>query len=304
MAKAFDTALLHPRNWLTWFGLGVLWLIVQLPYPLLYLIGSSLGRASRPFLKRREKIASRNLTLCFPNMTDEEKEKLIEQNFISLGMGLIETGMAWFWSDARVRKWFDVEGYENLTKALENKKGVMVVGVHFMSLELGGRTMGLCRPMMATYRPHNSKLMEWVQTKGRLRSNKAMIDRRNLRGLVSALKAGEAVWFAPDQDYGPKGSTFAPFFNVPEAATTNGTFVLQRLSGSDLLTITMVRKANNRGYNLYISEILKDYPTEDEFKAASYMNKVIEKEILRAPEQYLWVHRRFKTRPAGQPSLY
>ncbi|MRS16879.1 kdo(2)-lipid IV(A) palmitoleoyltransferase [Enterobacteriaceae bacterium RIT691] len=304
MAKAFDTSLLHPRNWMTWTGLGVLWLLVQLPYPLLYIIGSSLGRAARPFLKRREKIASRNLTLCFPEMNEQAKEKLIEQNFISLGMGLIETGMAWFWSDARVRKWFEVEGYDNLTKALAENKGVMVVGVHFMSLELGGRTMGLCRPMMATYRPHNSPLMEWVQTKGRLRSNKAMIDRRNLRGLVSALKDKEAVWFAPDQDYGPKGSVFAPFFSVPQAATTNGTYVLSRLSGASLLTITMVRKANNRGYTLHISEALTDYPIEDEIKAATYMNKVIEKEILRAPEQYLWVHRRFKTRPAGEASLY
>jgi KDO2-lipid IV(A) palmitoleoyltransferase len=304
MAKAFDKTLLHPRNWLTWFGLGVLWLLVQLPYPLLYIIGSSLGRAARPFLKRREKIAERNLTLCFPDMSEEAKQKLIEQNFVSLGMGLIETGMAWFWSDARVKKWFDVEGYENLTKALEGNKGVMVVGVHFMSLELGGRTMGLCRPMMATYRPHNSKLMEWVQTKGRLRSNKAMIDRRNLRGLVSALKSGEAVWFAPDQDYGPKGSTFAPFFAVPQAATTNGTYVLSRLSGAALLTVTMVRKANHRGYNLYISDVMMDYPTDDEYLAASYMNKVIEREIMRAPEQYLWVHRRFKTRPPGEASLY
>ena len=99
-------------------------------------------------------------------------------------MGLIETGMAWFWSDERVKKWFDVEGFANLNHALSGGKGVMVVGVHFMSLELGGRAMGLCRPMMATYRPHNSPLMEWVQTRGRLRSNKAMIDRNNLTGLV------------------------------------------------------------------------------------------------------------------------
>lgn len=304
MAKAFDISLLHPRNWLTWFGLAVLWLLVQLPYPVLAVIGSSLGRAARPFLKRREKIAARNLTLCFPQMSDADKNRMIEQNFVSLGMGLIETGMAWFWSDARVKKWFDVEGYANLTKALAANRGVMVVGVHFMSLELGGRAMGLCRPMMATYRPHNSAMMEWVQTKGRLRSNKAMIDRRNLRGLVQALKEGEAVWFAPDQDYGPKGSTFAPFFSVPQAATTNGTFVLSRLSGADLLTITMVRKANNSGYSLKISELMEDYPIDDEYQAASYMNRVIEKEILRAPEQYLWVHRRFKTRPAGEASLY
>ncbi|AIR01189.1 kdo(2)-lipid IV(A) palmitoleoyltransferase [Pluralibacter gergoviae] len=304
MNKFFDLSLLHPRNWLTWLGLGVLWLLVQLPYPLLHIIGSSLGRAARPFLKRREKIAARNIALCFPEMNAADKETLLEQNFVSLGMGLIETGMAWFWSDARVKKWFDVEGYANLTNALAENRGVMVVGVHFMSLELGGRAMGLCRPMMATYRRHNSPLMEWVQTRGRLRSNKAMIDRRNLRGLVQALKAGEAVWFAPDQDYGPKGSTFAPFFSVPQAATTNGTRVLSRLSGAGLLTITMVRKANRRGYSLHISESITDYPKDDELAAASYMNRVIEKEILRAPEQYLWVHRRFKTRPLGEASLY
>ena len=103
-------------------------------------------------------------------------------------MGLLETGMAWFWPDRRVRKWFDVEGLDNLKRAQMQNRGVMVVGVHFMSLELGGRVMGLCQPMMATYRPHNNKLMEWIQTRGRMRSNKAMIGRNNLRGIVGALK--------------------------------------------------------------------------------------------------------------------
>ncbi|MDU2190065.1 MAG: kdo(2)-lipid IV(A) palmitoleoyltransferase [Klebsiella pneumoniae] len=261
MACVFNKQLLHPRNWLTWFGLGILWLIVQLPYPLLHFIGTSAGRLSRRFLKRREHIARRNIELCFPDMSPAARETLIDQNFMSLGMGLIETGMAWFWSDERVKKWFDVE-------------------------------------------PHNSPLMEWVQTRGRLRSNKAMIDRNNLTGLVHALKSGEAVWFAPDQDYGPKGSVFAPFFSVPQAATTNGTYVLSRLSGAKMLSISMVRKLDRRGYSLHISEVMNDYPGEDKQIAAGYINKVIEREILRAPEQYLWVHRRFKTRPLGEPSVY
>lgn len=300
----FSREFLHPRYWLTWFGLGVLWLLVQLPYPVLCFLGTRTGTLARPFLKRRESIARKNLELCFPSYSSEQREKMIEENFRSLGMALLETGMAWFWPDRRVRKWFDVEGLDNLQRAQAQNRGVMVVGVHFMSLELGGRTMGLCRPMMATYRPHNSPLMEWVQTRGRLRSNKAMIDRRNLSGLVHALKSGEAVWFAPDQDYGPKGSVFAPFFSVQQAATTNGTYVLSRLSGAKMLTISMVRKADRRGYSLHISDVMSDYPGEDKQDAASYINKVIEKEILRAPEQYLWVHRRFKTRPLGETSLY
>ena len=299
----FLRVFLHPRYWGTWFGLGVLWLLVQLPYPAIRKLGTSAGRMSRRYLKRRESIARRNLELCFPTMPADERERLIAQNFEALGMALLETGIAWFWPDKRVRKWFEVEGFEHFVEAKALNRGVMAIGVHFMSLELGGRVMGLCQPMMATYRKHNNPLMEWVQTRGRMRSNKAMIDRRNLRGMVSALKKGEAVWFAPDQDYGRDGSTFAPFFEVKDAATTNGTYVLSRLSRSVMLTVTMVRKADKSGYSLFISPVLEGYP-DDEQAAAAYMNKVIEKEILRAPEQYLWVHRRFKTRPQGQPSLY
>ncbi|WP_437889066.1 kdo(2)-lipid IV(A) palmitoleoyltransferase [Phytobacter sp. V91] len=304
MRSSFNIAFQHPRHWVTWSGLGLLWLLVQLPYPVLSRLGETLGKLSRPFLKRRERIARRNLELCFPEMSAEKREVMIEKNFRALGMGLFETGMAWFWPDRRVRRWFDVEGYQNLLDAQADRKGVMVVGVHFMSLELGGRVMGLCQPMMATYRPHNNALMEWVQTRGRMRSNKSMIDRRNLKGLVSELRKGEAVWFAPDQDYGRKGSTFAPFFSVVSAATTNGTYVLSRLSGAHMLTVTMVRKTDRSGYRLHIGKALTDYPSQDEYEAARYINRVIEQEIMRAPEQYLWIHRRFKTRPLGEASLY
>lgn len=184
----FQRAFLHPRYWFTWFGLSVLWLLVQLPYPVIRFTGSKLGSASRHFLKRRESIARKNLELCFPHYNAQQRETLIAENFKSIGMALLETGMARFWPDRRVRKWFDVEGLDNLKRAQMQNRGVMVVGVHFMSLELGGRVMGLCQPMMATYRPHNSALMEWVQTRGRMRSNKAMISRNNLRGMVGALK--------------------------------------------------------------------------------------------------------------------
>jgi len=164
--------------------------------------------------------------------------------------------------------------------------------------------MGLCQPMMAMYRPHNNKAMEWAQTKGRMRSNKAMLDRKDLRGMVNALKRGEAVWFAPDQDYGPRGSVFAPLFAVEQAATTSGTFMLMRLAKPALLPVVLIRRPEGRGYDLLIQPALEGYPVDDEIAAATYINKVVEKEIMRAPEQYLWLHRRFKTRPEGSPSLY
>ncbi|STI84637.1 lipid A biosynthesis lauroyl (or palmitoleoyl) acyltransferase [Escherichia coli] len=179
----------------------------------------------------------------------------------------------------------------------------MVVGVHFMSLELGGRVMGLCQPMMATYRPHNNQLMEWVQTRGRMRSNKAMIGRNNLRGIVGALKKGEAVWFAPDQDYGRKAAPSRRSLRWKMSPQPMAPMFSPRLSGAAMLTVTMVRKADYSGYRLFITPEMEGYPT-DENQAAAYMNKIIEKEIMRAPEQYLWIHRRFKTRPVGESSLY
>ncbi|TCV97953.1 kdo(2)-lipid IV(A) palmitoleoyltransferase [Biostraticola tofi] len=302
--QKMSIALLHPRYWFTWFGLGVLFLLVQLPYPVLRRLGGVLGRASRPFLKRRVAIARRNLELCFPLMDKTKLEQTITDNFSSLGMGLMETGMAWFWSDARVKRWFDVSGLHNLQRANQHNQGVMVIGIHFMSLELGGRAMGLCQPMMAMYRPHNNKAMECVQTWGRMRSNKAMLDRKDLRSMVNAMKQGETVWFAPDQDYGPRGSIFAPFFAVDQAATTRGTFTLARLAKPKLVPVVLIRKQDGSGYQLLIQPQLDDYPLDDEMAATVYMNKVVEKEIMRAPEQYLWLHRRFKTRPSGELSLY
>ncbi|MDU6409550.1 MAG: kdo(2)-lipid IV(A) palmitoleoyltransferase [Yersiniaceae bacterium] len=302
--QRFTRALLHPRYWLTWFGLGVLFLLVQLPYPVLYRLGIWLGRTSMRFLKRRVSITRRNLELCFPGMDPCLLERKVVSNFESLGMGLIETGMAWFWPDRRVRRWFDVNGLHNLKMAQQDQRGVLVIGIHFMSLELGGRAMGLCQPMMAMYRPHNNKAMEVVQTWGRMRSNKAMLDRKDLRGMVHALKRGEAVWFAPDQDYGPRGSVFAPLFAVDQAATTSGTFMLARLAKPALVPVVLVRREDGRGYELLIQPALQDYPLDDELSAAAYMNRIVEREIMRAPDQYMWLHRRFKTRPAGTPSLY
>ncbi|WP_457913723.1 kdo(2)-lipid IV(A) palmitoleoyltransferase [Candidatus Gillettellia adelgis] len=302
--KKFQSALLHPRYWKTWCGLFVLFLLIQLPYPLLRRFGLWIGRSSMRFLKRRVAIAYRNLELCFPEMDTFQRQRKVVDNFASLGMGLLETGMAWFWSDKRIKRWFNVIGIQNLKAAQKNQRGILIIGVHFMSLELGGRAMGLCQPMIATYRPHNNKAMEWVQTKGRMRSNKAMLNRRNLRGIVRALKHGEHVWFAPDQDYGPHGSVFAPFFAVEKAATTSGTFMLARIAKPSMLPVVLIRRENGFGYDLLIQPVLKNYPISDKIAAAAYMNKVLEQEIMRAPEQYMWLHRRFKTRPYGSTSLY
>ncbi|MBI6550443.1 Kdo(2)-lipid IV(A) acyltransferase [Xenorhabdus lircayensis] len=303
-APTFRRSLLHPRYWLTWLGIGILYLLVLLPYPAIYWMGTRLGRLSQRFLKKRAKIAERNLTLCFPDMPPEKRHEWLVRNFESVGMGLFETGMAWFWPDWRIKRWFKVTGRENLQKVKSTGQGIIVIGIHFLTLELGARILGMLNPGIGVYRPNDNPVMDWLQTWGRLRSNKYMLDRKDVKGMIRCLKNGEMVWYAPDHDYGPRKSAFVPLFAVEHAATTTGTSILVRLSNPALIPFTPRRLPNGKGYELIIQTTVENFPLKDEVEAAAFMNKVIEKEIMQAPDQYMWLHRRFKTRPEGMPSLY
>ncbi|MBS9426821.1 Kdo(2)-lipid IV(A) acyltransferase [Photorhabdus akhurstii] len=303
-APSFQRSLLHPRYWPTWFGICLLYLLVLLPYPVIYWIGTRLGRFSMRFLKKRAKVAERNLELCFPDMSQEKRDALLIKNFESVGMGIFETGMAWFWPDWRIERWFKVTGRENIQKIQTTGQGIIVIGIHFLTLELGARILGLLNPGIGVYRPNDNPVMDWLQTWGRLRSNKYMLDRKDVKGMIRCLKNGEIVWYAPDHDYGPRKSVFAPLFAVEHAATTTGTSILVRLADPAMIPFTPRRLPEGKGYELIIQPAVAGFPKDDEVKAAAFMNKVVEQEILQAPDQYMWLHRRFKTRPKGMPSLY
>jgi KDO2-lipid IV(A) lauroyltransferase len=300
----FSTSLLHPRFWLLWSGIGLLWLIVQLPYPLLYRLGCALGHAAMKLMKRRVAITRRNLELAFPEKSESEREWMVVKNFESVGMGVMETGMAWFWSDKRINRWVDVKGMDNTRKHFAEGKGILLIGIHFLTLELGARVFGMNIPGIGVYRPNDNPVLDWLQTWGRLRSNKTMIDRKDLKGMVRALKSGEVVWYAPDHDYGPRSSTFVPLFAVEQAATTTGTWMLARMSKACLVPFVPRRKPDGKGYELIMLAGETAPPLDSAEETAAWMNKIIERCILLAPEQYMWMHRRFKTRPEGLPSLY
>lgn len=300
----FSPSLLHPRYWLTWCGIGLLWLVVQLPYPVLYRLGCGMGRLAMRLMKRRVRIAHRNLELCFPQMPEQERQEMVKKNFESVGMGLMETGMAWFWPDSRINRWVDVTGMDNTKMHFAEGKGILLIGVHFLTLELGARVFGMHIPGIGVYRPNDNPLLDWLQTWGRLRSNKTMIDRKDLKGMVRALKSGDVVWYAPDHDYGPRSSVFVPFFAVEQTATTTGTWMLAKMSKACLVPFVPRRKPDGKGYELIMLEGETAPPLETAEETAAWMNKVVERCILMAPEQYMWLHRRFKTRPDGVPSRY
>ena len=229
---------------------------------------------------------------------------MLVKNFESLGMGLMETGMAWFWPTHRVERWTETSGVNEVVELQEQKQGILLIGIHFLTLELGARMFGMFTPGIGVYRPNDNPLIDWLQTWGRLRSNKTMLDRKNLKGMVKSLKEGEILWYAPDHDYGRASSVFVPFFNVDNAATTTGTWMLARMSKATIVPFVPRRKPNGAGYELIALQPEATPPLDSPETTASWMNKIIEQCILMAPEQYMWLHRRFKTRPEGVPSRY
>lgn len=303
----FQWSFLHPKYWGLWLGLGIFRLILALPYPVLVRLGKGLGKlfAKLSFGKRRIRIAKRNLELCFPDYTQAQIEQILAKNIESIGMAIIETGMAWFWSDKRILKWSKVEGIEYLKNVPKNT-GIILVGVHFLTLELGARIIGLHHQGIGVYRPNDNPLFDWIQFRGRIRSNKAMLNRSDLRGMIKALKTGEMIWYAPDHDYGRRNSVFVPFFAVKETCTTAGSrMLLKSASLSIVVPFSPIRHSDFSGYTLSITPTVDFSDCEDDIQTATKMNKVVEIEILKAIEQYMWLHRRFKTRPnENDPSLY
>lgn len=303
-APTFTKALLHPRYWLTLVMIGLMYLISWLPYFIQFRLGQLLGRLGIRLLKKRQKTIVRNLELCFPEMSQEERDEMVKKNIDNTGLALFETGMAWFWPDIRVRRHVTYEGMEHIRKLEAEGKGVLLVACHSLNLELGARAFGMQTPGVGVYRPNKNPCFDYFQFKGRVRSNKYMIDRKDVKGMLRALRTAERVWYAPDHDYGRRRSTFAPLFAVEKACTTTGTSLLVDASKCAVVPFAMVRNTDSGQYTLKVFPPLDAFPHNDPDAAAAYINKAIERSIMEAPEQYMWLHRRFKTRPEGEPSLY
>ncbi len=296
-------AMWHPRYWANWLGMALLWLVVQLPYGWQMALGRTLGRLTMRLLKRRVQIARRNLELAFPTLTPQERERLVIRNFESVGCAIFETGIAWYWPDNRVRTIMTVEGEEHVRAAVAAGQGMLLLSCHFLTLELNARMFGLLQPGIGVYRPNTNPVLEYAQVRGRTRSNKALVDRKDIKGMIKALRQGEALWYAPDHDYGRHASVFVPFFAVEQTATITGTATLARVKNCVVLPCYNLRLPQG-GYRLVIGAPLENYPTGDEQQDAVRCNQVIEAAVSQAPEQYMWLHRRFKTRPEGQASIY
>lgn len=297
--------MLHPRYWLTWIGLGIWWLVIQLPRSWQLALARKLGGLAMKRAKRRRHIVARNIALCFPELSPEEQARMVRTNMDSTMMALFETGMGWFWPKWRLRKLYTIEGLEHLEQAKAEGQGVVLLAMHFTHLDLGAKLLSMQYSIDGLYRPHKNPVYDWVQRRGRERHVQGgfTIPRNDIRTMVRRLRAGRAVWFAPDQNYTHQYHVFVPFFGI-QAATITSTAQLARLGKAKVIPFTHYRRADNSGYDVKIYPPLENFPQGDEHQDAARINEFIEARVRECPEQYMWVHRRFKTRPEGEPDLY
>lgn len=298
-------ALYAPKYWVGWVGIIILRLLSFFPYKLMPKMSSFLGLVFFKIMKRKRHIIETNIKVCFPEKTDEEQHQLALQASTASFMALFETSMTW-WGPKR--KYIDrhtVEGMEHLTMATQGGKGVIILASHFTTLEMTGALLNShIDNLKVVYKRSNNPLLEWfIQHKRGTKCCSGLIKHKSLREVVRSVKKGNVVSFSPDQDFGEKDSIFVPFFNVP-CSTLLSTQRLAKLTGAPVIPFFVSRNDDGLGYTMRFSPPLENFPSDDDIHDATAVNQAIEEQIKIAPAQYLWAHRRFKTRPKGEKGLY
>ncbi len=301
---SFDPKLLSPVHWPAWIGVGLLKLIARLPRRMLMAVGRGLGVLIQHFPSRRRHIAEVNIALCFPELSKAEQAALVNAHLRDIGLMMVEFALGWMGTDRAIaRTPVTLEGIEHLETARALGKGVLLVGGHFSHLELCARLVSRHIRIAGMYRRMDSAVFEWAVLRARLDYADAMFDKDDIRGTVKYLRSGGTLWYAPDQDMRSKDNVFAPFFGVP-AATITATHHLARRSGALVMPFFHRRLPDGSGYALRLGAPLQDFPSADPAGDTARVNACIEQMVREAPEQYLWVHKRFKTRPPGDPDVY
>jgi len=298
------SAFLHPRFWLTWIGVGLLRLVASMPYVVQLFIGRRLGDLVFWMLPGRRKIARRNLELCFPELDAKTRHKLLRRSFRSMGISVIETAFSWWGSETRLQNLYHLEGEEHLQNALQQGKGALLLGGHYTTLEISGRFLAFhTNDLQPIYKPARNQLFNTLMVVSRSRLFDRLLANREFRTILRSLKDNKVVWYAPDQDFGREQSVFAPFMGV-STATLTMTSRLAKSSGAPVLPFYSQRLPGSEGYLIKLLPPLQNFPSGDDVADSTLINETIEQQVRNAPEQYLWLHRRFKTRPPGEENIY
>ena len=289
---------LHPRTYPTWASIILLRLVSYLPYRIMMAIGSLIGLIALSTMSSRKRIAEINLKLCFPQKSDTERSELLTENFKSMGKGLMEVAIAWWWSDERIKSLqIETKGLEHLNSS----NGTIFLTAHFSSLELSARLLGQHAESYAMYRPHTNEVLQYHYEKYRSKYSLGIISRDDVRSMVKALKHNKGIWFAPDQNFARKGFLFSSFFGIP-SATNPATSRFAEITGANIIPFQLIRSP--KGYKLYYENKLTDFPSGSLQKDTDIINLIFQNWVSLSPTQYNWIHRRFKTQPTGDKPPY
>ncbi|MFM7531564.1 MAG: lipid A biosynthesis acyltransferase [Rubrivivax sp.] len=280
-------------------------LMQHLPMGLLVHLGRGLGRVLGVCARRRRHIARRNLELCFPQAEPAWRAAVLREHFALLGRSLVERALLWYAPEARVRALIRVEG--DIDLAARSPRPVMWLVPHFLGLEVAGAAVQLLQPrtVLDIYQPQRNAYFDRVLKQGRLRFGRAEAYPRGtpIRQVMARIREGQPFFNMPDQDFGPRESSFVPFFGVP-AATLIAPSRIARMLDMVVQPVVVDMLPGAQGWRVRFLPPLQGFPTEDALADAARMNAFVEEQIRLDPAQYLWVHKRFKTRPPGEPSLY
>lgn len=293
----------HPSTWPVWIGLALLRLLCLLPHRIALAAGRLLGRLAHALAVKRRSIVRRNIGLCFPDKPRKERNALAKAHFLALGMSIVEMGLARWASDAHHRRIGTLRGKELLLEELERGHGVILLSAHYTTLEISGRLLAIeCGEFDAVYRRNRSPFITEILRRGRERAAARTIEKRDIKSMVRSLKAGRPVWYAPDQSYDRKGSEVIEFFGVPSMHTT-ATSTLARLGNASVMPF-FPRRNEDGFYEYEIYPPLEDFPSGDPVADTRRYVELLEEHILTCPEQYFWVHKKFKNLPDGYPDYY
>ncbi len=284
-------------------GIFILWLLHFLPLPLLALVGQGLGLLAYALGRERRRVARTNLRLCFPELNPAARERLVRGHFRALSRSFFEHGILWWSSAARIRRLVRIEGEQHL--AAVQGQALILLAPHFVGLDMGGLRISLEVQVASLYSKQKNPVTDQLLLRGRLRFNAPRLFSRqdSVRGVVKAIRAGLPFYYLPDMDFGRRDSIFVPFFGVP-TATITGVSRLASLARAVVLPAVTQQLPGGQGYILKFYPAWENFPTDDIAADARRVNAFIEERVREMPEQYFWVHKRFKTRPEGEPRLY
>jgi KDO2-lipid IV(A) lauroyltransferase len=284
-------------------ALGVLWLLHFLPLSILSRLGNALGALLYALGSERRKVALINLELCLPELSAAERTRIARRHFQSLARSLLERGILWWGSAARIRAMVSVEGAEHW-HAVRDRPVIFLVP-HFVGFEMGGFRFNLDDPVASMYAKQRNPAFDAAFLRGRLRFKTAkMFSRQDgVRTVVRALREGLPFIYLPDMDFGRRDAVFVPFFGV-QAATITGLARLAAIAKAAVVPMITRQLPGGQGYAMRFYPAWADFPSGDDVADARRMNEFIEARVREMPEQYYWVHKRFKTRPEGEPSVY